>query len=90
VEGLPDSMNLLARVPVVRSFALPTGSFRVPARAEQRCSAESLVLSLVVPAYNETVNIEPFLQCIRNALNPGDRAISSCRPSYCERIFHHD
>jgi dolichol-phosphate mannosyltransferase len=62
---------MLVGVPVVRSFALPTGSFRVPVRAAERCSAESLVLSLVVPTYNEAVNIEPFLQCIRNALDPG-------------------
>jgi dolichol-phosphate mannosyltransferase len=30
-----------------------------------------LVLSLVVPTYNEAVNIEPFLQRIRSLLDPG-------------------
>lgn len=61
---------MLVRVPVLRSFALPTGSFTVPARVAGRRSAESLVLSLVVPTYNEAVNIEPLLQRIRSSLDP--------------------
>lgn len=40
-------------------------------RADARRSAESPVLSLVVPTYNEAVNIEPFLQRIRSLLDPG-------------------
>src|SRR5580704_2994238 len=65
--------SMLVRVPVLRSFALPTGSFRIPARVDGRTSAESLVLSLVVPTYNEAVNIEPLLERIRTSLDPALR-----------------
>jgi dolichol-phosphate mannosyltransferase len=61
---------MVDRVPALRSFTLPTGSLRVSARAETRCSPELLVLSLVVPTYNEAANIEPFLQRIRSVLDP--------------------
>jgi dolichol-phosphate mannosyltransferase len=61
---------MLDRVPALRPFVLPTGSLRVPARAETRASLESLVLSLVVPTYNEAANIESFLQRIRSMLEP--------------------
>jgi dolichol-phosphate mannosyltransferase len=44
---------------------------RVPARAETGFSLEAPVLSLVVPTYNEAVNIEPFLRRIRSLLDPG-------------------
>jgi dolichol-phosphate mannosyltransferase len=57
-------------VTALRSFTLPTGSLRVSARAETRGSPELLVLSLVVPTYNEAANIEPFLQRIRSVLDP--------------------
>ena len=62
---------MLVRVPVLQSFVLPTGSLTVPTRAEAGGSAESLVLSLVVPTYNEASNIEPLLQRIRSLLDPG-------------------
>ena len=61
---------MLDRVRALQSFALPTGLLRVPERPETRCSPESLVLSLVVPTYNEAANIEPFLQRIRSVLDP--------------------
>jgi dolichol-phosphate mannosyltransferase len=57
-------------VPALQTFALPTGSLTVPARAETCRSPESLVLSLVVPTYNEAANIEPFLQRLRSLLDP--------------------
>jgi dolichol-phosphate mannosyltransferase len=59
---------MLVRVPAV---AVPTGSLTIPARAEGLCSAKALALSIVVPTYNEAVNIEPFLQRIRSLLDPG-------------------
>jgi len=62
---------MLVRVPAVRTLAAPTGSLRIPTRAERRCPAESLALSLVVPTYNEALNIEPLLQRIRSLLDPG-------------------
>jgi dolichol-phosphate mannosyltransferase len=61
---------MLNHAPAVRSSAVPTGTFKVPMRAATPCSAQSLVLSLVVPTYNEAVNIEPLLQRIRDLLDP--------------------
>ena len=49
--------------------SIPTGSLRVAPRPETR-SSESPVLSLVVPTYNEAVNIGPFLKRIRSLLDP--------------------
>jgi dolichol-phosphate mannosyltransferase len=54
-----------------RGIALPTGSFRVPARAEMGFSHKAPELSLVVPTYNEAENIKPFLQRVRSLLDPG-------------------
>ncbi len=49
--------------------SIPTGSLRVAARQQTR-SAESPLLSLVVPTYNEVVNIGPFLERVRSLLDP--------------------
>ncbi|MGA2595907.1 MAG: polyprenol monophosphomannose synthase [Bryobacteraceae bacterium] len=49
--------------------SIPTGPLCVAARTQTR-SAESPVLSLVVPTYNEAVNIGPFLERIRSLLDP--------------------
>jgi dolichol-phosphate mannosyltransferase len=56
-------------VPILRS-SLPTGALMVPARAEEPGSPDPIVLSLVVPTYNEAVNIGPLLERIRNLLDP--------------------
>lgn len=54
---------------VPRTVTVPTGSLKVPSRAEIDRSVEVPLLSLVVPTYNEAENIEPFLQCVRSFLD---------------------
>jgi dolichol-phosphate mannosyltransferase len=67
--GLRSSMPI--HPPSVRSSVVPTGTLKVPKRAAaSRRSAQSLLLSLVVPTYNEAVNIQPLLQRIRDLLDP--------------------